>query len=843
MMKKFLSIILAIAMILALAPVAFAEGEANEETKTVLKYDFTSYGLTGSTTSAPVTTAKYDVTSQYTEPWAFVVHTASTNGNNCDQFRLRFNWYNNAHPQLGERAIALKLQVPAGNYSTRIAFYGDKNVPNFNVYMVPTSETTLCQKLSQTYGLPDGISEIPEKYYMGFVNGYRSSGGEKTETLKGINVAEDGEYYLVVAANGVDESFTSSNGLYEMGIRSLTLDKSDVDAVSASASKEVINIGDEAYATAEIMRGSNVYPAEGSITWSSENAYATVDAKTGKITGVSEGVAKIKATVGSVESEAFSVAIVNPDKDEYVYNIYGNALNDRAELDATTLANLSFSDINVSNSMPWRYVLSKKYNAYAFYYTYVASSFLDSNITANGFTAYNLFVPKAGRYDLSVVKYLSPEGGKAKIYFAPAAAISATTVVPSESGPVKSEHYTKEISFNGTSGKDDTESVGEVSVQSPGEYLVVIVPSAIDLAGVTSYGRFNYKGFTLTAVEDEDITDAFETETPVATQYSPSVSGAGYTMGETFETVEGITETAQADGSYKMYAPETSGDYKFLYWAKGLSLNKRILSYQNEFYYTPAGGDNNILIAVYDREDGSVNKAEFYNANGQLIKAVTETSENKTVPALPSMAGYNKATAWRQYNGEIVYTAENVGSIVDLSGTMLFVAEYEREEPVDVTVTVVGGNGTATVSYGDRVTCTADSSNGEFKWWEKTVGDTTEIVSIDATYSFFAWENCTITAEYAEVKPTYKGSTMKIVLDTFAAGDATAVMAEFIGFGSNTVEKGIMYNGTKIAMTRPGNQFTVTGDAGDNFKGYAIVKDGEDYKLIVDGEVTIPAAE
>ena len=98
---------------------------------------------------------------------------------------------------------------------------------------------------------------------------------------------------------------------------------------------------------------------------------------------------------------------------------------------------------------------------------------------------------------------------------------------------------------------------------------------------------------------------------------------------------------------------------------------------------------------------------------------------------------------------------------------------------------------------------------------------------------------CTVTAEYADVKPAYTGSTMKILIDTFTAGDATAVMAEFIGFGTDAVEKGIIYNGTKIAMTRQGNQFTVTGDANDTFKGYAIVKTGNAFNLIVDGEVTI----
>ncbi len=839
-MKKILSMILVIVMLTAFVPSVFAE-EDTKAVADVLTYDFTSYGLTGSSESASSTTATYQNTSEAgSAPWAFVVHTASTNGNTCYVQRLRFNWYNDTHPQLGERAIALKLKVPAGNYSAQFAIYADIDVPNANIYMIPTSETELCQKLSQTYGLSDGIKEIPEKYYMGFVNGYRSSGGEKKVTLKGINVAQESEYFLVVAANGVDENFTyRTNRLYEMGIRSLTLDKSEITAISVSTPVEAMNIGDEVYATAEITRGDNTYPGNENVTWVSENAHANVDSSTGKITAVSEGVARIKAVIGNVESEAFSIVIINPDKNEYVYDIYGNALNNTVDgLSSDALVKLSFSDVNTSISMPWRLAVSKKHNGYSMYAPYTSSSFTNDNITANGFTAYTLLVPKAGKYDLSVKKHTSTDSGKAKIYFAPAASLTISTTIPSETGPVKTVHYVNEIDFYGVNNTTVESSVGEVTVPVAGEYLVVILPSDISATG-TYYGRYNYKGFILTPSEDKDIADAFETEEPVATVYNPSVSGAGFTIGESSETVEGITETKQADGSYKMYAPETSGDYNFLYWAKGLTLNKRIVSYENEFYYTPAGGDNNILIAVYDKADGETNKAEFYNANGQLIKLVTDTSADKTVPLLPSMAGYNNATSWKQYNGDAEVT---VGQELTPSGTMIFVAQYELEEPIAVTVTVVGGEGTATVSYGERVTCTADSSKGELKWWKKTVGDTSEIVSINETYSFLAWEDCTVTAEYADIKPAYTGSTMKIVLDTFVAGDLTAVMAEFIGFGADAVEKGIMYeDGTKIAMTRPGNQFTVTGEVGNTFKGYAIVKNGDGFELIADGKVTISA--
>ena len=80
----------------------------------------------------------------------------------------------------------------------------------------------------------------------------------------------------------------------------------------------------------------------------------------------------------------------------------------------------------------------------------------------------------------------------------------------------------------------------------------------------------------------------------------------------------------------------------------------------------------------------------------------------------------------------------------------------------------------------------------------------------------------------------------KIIIDIF--GD-NSIMAEFIGFGKNVVEKGIMFNDNKIAMTSPGNQFTITADKNGIYKGYAIVKDDGGYTLVTDGEVKITIEE
>ncbi len=808
-MKKFLSIILAIAMLMALVPSVFAE-EDTKAVADVLTYDFTSYGLTGSSESASSTTATYQNTSEAgSAPWAFVVHTASTNGNTCYVQRLRFNWYNDTHPQLGERAIALKLKVPAGNYSAQFAIYADIDVPNANIYMIPTSETELCQKLSQTYGLSDGIKEIPEKYYMGFVNGYRSSGGEKKVTLKGINVAQESEYFLVVAANGVDENFTyRTNRLYEMGIRSLTLDKSEITAISVSTPVEAMNIGDEVYATAEITRGDNTYPGNENVTWISENAHANVDSSTGKIIAVSEGVARIKAVIGNVESEAFSIVIINPDKNEYVYDIYGNALNNTVDgLSSDALVKLSFSDVNTSISMPWRLAVSKKHNGYSMYAPYTSSSFTNDNITANGFTAYTLLVPKAGKYDLSVKKHTSTDSGKAKIYFAPAASLTISTTIPSETGPVKTVHYVNEIDFYGVNNTTVESSVGEVTVPVAGEYLVVILPSDISATG-TYYGRYNYKGFILTPVQDEVLTEAF----------NPDDKNDNYTY--IAPSVEGITEAGlidadlNADGSYNLTAPETKGENKFLYWALGMGVNKRIVSFEETLVnYVPEGNGVNYLVAVYEGDIEDTTTPEYYNRNGQLI------AKQDAEPALPSIPGLGTATAW-EHCGDNIYVAKYADMVRD-----------------NVTVTVEGGTGTQEdVPYGTLITCTADPEKANFKCWMKN----NEIVSVDKTYTFYAWENCIVKAVYED--HYYKGNTMKILIDSFDVDEGvTGVMAEFIGLGS-AVEKGIMFTATgeteatKIAMTTKDNQFTVVADKPGTYVGYAILAGGNPFTLITDGK-------
>ncbi len=284
----------------------------------------------------------------------------------------------------------------------------------------------------------------------------------------------------------------------------------------------------------------------------------------------------------------------------------------------------------------------------------------------------------------------------------------------------------------------------------------------------------------------------------------------------------------------------TDGDktYNFLYWAKGLSTglgNKNVLSTTTGFNYFPQEGAN-YLIAVYE-EVGTEETATFYNANGQLLQLNTD---NGKLPELPSMAGYTEAAAsWVQLGTNDEFGADKLVS--EISGEKIFMAKYNEDKKASISVTVNGASSdstpTNTYAYGKKVICkTATPAGKVFMYWTKTVdgANEAEIVSMNEEYSFYAWEDCVVTAEYGDAKPSLAKDMRKIIISSVEAGNENAIMAEFIGLG-DALEKGVMIGSRKIAMTTDNPQFTVVVGAGDTVTGYAIVGNATDgYKQITD---------
>ncbi len=308
-------------------------------------------------------------------------------------------------------------------------------------------------------------------------------------------------------------------------------------------------------------------------------------------------------------------------------------------------------------------------------------------------------------------------------------------------------------------------------------------------------------------VNTSEYTEAFGAEnnykTEVVTNLNPEVGTAAYADGNPLAGAENDA-TKNSDGTYSVKTAETVGDYTFRYWVRGLENNangnKRIVSLENNFTYAPQKGDKNWLIAVYTKNGTAT--PEYFNANGQLIVGATDASR-------PVMPGYGEAIDWKDH------------------GNGIKEAVYGNIQSYQITV----NDETKTYNYGERVSYTAAAEKDDqhfLGWTKKRDGEeSAELVSAELTYTFYAWEKCTVTAVYTDNKPVFAGEKRKILVDTFSLGGETAVMAEFIGFG-DAVERGITLGTKDYTMSsKEATQFTIINDVGAvEISGYAILADG-----------------
>lgn len=378
-----------------------------------------------------------------------------------------------------------------------------------------------------------------------------------------------------------------------------------------------------------------------------------------------------------------------------------------------------------------------------------------------------------------------------------------------------------------TAEKSGYQDVATVTVDEKGDYFVAFFGTDKTTATkntTSDYPAIYISGIKLVPVADEHVN--VETDAAVAERESIQNEDGGNFSAEADKVpltanINALTvfgdevkkDTVTAGTEVTVTAPDKTG-YTFLYWAKGLTDKKVIVSDKKSYTFT-AVRENNPLIAVYASDTADA-KVEFYNGNFQLLDATLD-AENK-LPALPTegIAGYGPATHWELFGEDTEY---HPGDVISPSGNMIFVAQYEELEK-DIKVTVNGK--VKMCSYGELVTETAPARSGSnvFNYWLRDG----QIVSFGKTYSFYAYEDCVLTSVYKEYEPINK-TLRKIILDTMQDG---RLMAEFIGFG-DAAEKGIMIGSKKIAMTTASSQFALYNDEEGTVVGYVVDKEGNIY--------------
>lgn len=434
------------------------------------------------------------------------------------------------------------------------------------------------------------------------------------------------------------------------------------------------------------------------------------------------------------------------------------------------------------------------------------------------------YVPNPGTFDVKLAGKTHGSGQKTDVYIAKVPSDKETAYSASDIATLFSS-AAADYMFTYDTSTGTAQEKQSVSIEA-GENIWIFVTNDESQGDTT--GRTYISSLTLTPADDAEYAEAFGEDDLEETTYDPDVYAYAYAKDNSAvgATVK-ATENGDGSGKYTLTAPEYAGDnneYKFLYWAKGLTTgtNRQVVSTSATYTdYVPQNGKN-YVIAVYDKAGESA-KAEFYNANGQLITTLTE---NGSAPALPYMAGYGQAKNWALHG-----TSEKISgeAPVTVSGNMIFFAEYDTANPDEFEITVDGEKDTYT--YGQKVECSApaaDADGGVFFGWKKTVNGVEQLVSTDNNYTFYAWEACTVTPVYKERAALFDGEKRRIILGTFTLGDKQAVMAEFFGF-DDADEKGIILGTTdgtaqEIAMTSDNNQFTVVNDEDKpSISGYAIL--------------------
>ncbi len=500
---------------------------------------------------------------------------------------------------------------------------------------------------------------------------------------------------------------------------------------------------------------------------------------------------------------------------------------------------------NTDEGRYWKYDASKNMTAGVEQDSTLKMGNLYGQTRSGQYLALDIDVPENGKYKVEY-KYKKSSGGQGEVYIIPGGTEfkPGSTKLSNQAEVIAAGTLIASVDYSSSTGNENgTAEPNDVVELEAGENVLLFVVKGTG-EHTTGTGHASYYTYptsltlTLTAkasTEDEDFVNEFgegtyTTDTTKA--FTPPAEGKATTTVNTYTAVIGGTNstatkrTVNLGEKFSITADEVDGNGNiFRYWALGLSGNKKVLTRSTTLEFMPTVEAKHV-VAVYEPENGAtVSDESFYNANGQLLTDVSITDAGE-MPPLPSMAGYGTASKWVQYGTNKEFEAGEEAP----TENKMFVAKYE--EPTETfEIDVVDGLGEGSYTYGDEVTCVANvPENKVFKCWTKTPegSETAKIISLDSTYTFNAWEACTLTAVFADKTPEFTGNKFSIILRemTETVGGNTAYMAEFVGLG-DAVEKGIMFGTKRVAMTTDAAQFTAVNDtSASDVTGYAILDDG-----------------
>ncbi|MBQ2840397.1 MAG: hypothetical protein IJE70_03530 [Oscillospiraceae bacterium] len=844
-MKKLIALTLALAMVLTLAPSVFAADTGWEwarEAKSFV-YDFTSYSHEGTDTTDytkknSVQTVEQKITNTKTgyQKWGFVnmqndaagypytqttymVLTPRINGNGPVYDPDVTSNAGYAFPTAWRSSYIFELDIEeSGTYNPTIDYTTYVNSPIVDIYLVEKPANGDAQLNWYNNGNKYNVTTeytwtLPStaRIGKGVDMQQAGSGVKKSAELLPVTLDESKNYYLIFIPVGITNNPSTTNDVYNdarIFLRSLTLSQClPQDAEKLSYVLKVGSLNSKLPRSTDSMNGI----WNGTTTWNFDyfdwntTSQLVADATAEKGVSVDETIEPYKT---------LDLAKTAPFKIDSAKIGSSNAKVDTSHI---------YKDISISYCK-------------------------NESIASRPHLALRLNVPYAGQYKLEVVKVGGSDSSTfAKVYFGKPAdgAFNATDV----QNKITSGEYEYLGWYVHTEGMYTKETTAEnkvaaeyytVNVPSAGEYHLIFDACADSLgfnSNTTQYFRVGQVNLipvpgTLSEAEVEINTiKATMTADIVAepTESAPTTATVNLLtrdidgnadINDVIDTLSGNVGTMLTAN-----ADEVIGDYEFMYWEKGIGSDRRVVCYEPEYTFKATSGGA-WLTAVYRNTNSDTLPVTFYNAIGdELSTALYSEGDTVTVPSVPAFENYT-FTGWKCAETGDVYADGD--AIIAEGKQMRIVAQYEDVQTANIAVSVTGGTGAGTYTYGDTVKVSAterENGNGSkvFVYWTKDG----EIVSFAKTYTFLAAQNCNLVAVYEDYKPSVTQELRRIII--------SGNFAEFIGL-DDASEKGVLFNENggdvsfatathKIAMTGEGNQLKFENDLGasSTMTGYAIV--------------------
>lgn len=816
-MKKILSFILAITILTAFIPSAFAAGEVVKSYNYVFNsaaHNIDSSKLTERRLTSGLHIIDNMAETSVSSPWGFV------NAYGCNtpvSYDARILWQIKDEKNSGvafapgvstddvpgiRSAIVFEISASKGIYDASLSVTTDTSTATeVEVYLIPKGDYTLPSDYTVD---ADNLGTFKESFYKEHIEtlsaNYRIGKidlyNKKGDVYIGRTTLDQSSYYLVLVPCGVNKDATR-NGSWIMNLTNFKL-----DAVSESAGEPNIEEFDPETVFAYNNLSSS-YTADPCIDDSTD--------KDGVFTAENIEIRRYGTTGGYGPFVAFKVSVDTAGK----YNLRFKTNT----VDATQAAPAVYVSQMVPTTRYFQYITDKEFIGYLDFSELTAVDTYET-VTTDGLSSGTVaeYTFEANK-DYYIILYCD----------ANSIALNGQTT---KMELVKDYNY--KVTATGTltdmSDNSFTKSgPGFQNLYLSGIQLTqVMEPSEEETARAAAYtaDRKLYDELTSVEADNDELTtlEEYSSTATVTVVVQDIATGASIVN-------DVVNENVAVNSKYSPVAPSVGNDYEFMYWAIGLGANRKIVSFDKDEYSFEVAPGRNLVYAVYRKTNNDTKYAFFFDGSKTVLGKNAISDGSVTLPDLPgAMPGFGDSIGWK-YTGKEDETALEAGIAVEnLTDDTFFVADYNGKKTVNVTI----NEELVEVPYGEDVklgdyASIRKSGNGYevFNYWKK--GD--EVISFKPDYTFKAYEDCVLTPTYEKYEPINK--TVRRILIS-ADANTGITFAEFIGLDS-AIEKGILFGdagatytnaNAKAVMQTDGKVFSVVNETGKAAIGYAILEGG-----------------